>query len=449
MTHVIALIRRRLIALTLPAVAAAGLVGCGQLLDQEAPSRILEETLQGAAAAKLLVDGARASFGCAFQAYITGMGLIVDELEDTQLAAAGWDWDRRSMLPIGGNFATAACDGGQQFGIYTPLQTARYTSDLALANLKTFTDAEVAGRGTLIATAAAYAGYSYILLGEGFCTAAVDGGPELQPKDVFALAETRFTEAIAAATASGATSVLNMARVGRARARLDLAKLPGQAVVTAKLQDARADAALVPAGFKFDIPYNTASTYSRNMFFSRNRESLLYGVAPRYRNMTFSGVADTRVKTTQGVRGQDNLTNNVWYADKYNSQSAPITLAKYQEAQLIMAEADYHLVGPAAAVPYINALHTAVGLPAFASADGTEILNQLIEERSRELFLESQRGYDFNRFNLPFNPPAGAGFEENNPNGATRNKGGTYGSVRCLPLPDVERDNNPNLSRAR
>jgi hypothetical protein len=397
----------------------------------------------------LLVDGARASFGCAFQAYVTGLGLVTDELEDTQLAAAGWDWDRRSVLPIGGNFATATCDGAQQFGLYTPLQTARYTADLALANLKKFSDAEVTGRVGLIGTAAAYAGYAYILLGEGFCTSAVDGGPELQPKDVFALAEDRFTEAIAAATTAANTPLLNMARVGRARARLNLAKLPGQPVVTAKLTDARADAALVPAGFKFDIPYNSASTYSRNMFFSRNRESLLYGVAPRYRNMTFGGVADPRVKTSQGVRGQDNLTNNVWYADKYNSQSAPITLAKYQEAQLIMAEADYHLVGATAAVAYINALHTAAGIPNFNSTDPTEILNQLIEERARELFLESQRGYDFNRFNLPFNPPAGAPFEENNPNNATRNKGGTYGNVRCLPLPDVERDNNPNLAIGR
>jgi hypothetical protein len=419
------------------------------LLDQAAPSRVLEETLQGPTAAKLLVDGARAAFGCVFQAYVTGMGLISDEMEDTQLAAAGWDWDRRSMLPIGGNYASAGCDGTQQFGIYTPLQTARYTSDLALASLKTFSDAEVPDRVLLIATAAAYAGYSYILLGEGFCTAAVDGGAELQPKAVFEMAEARFTEALNAAGQISNAAFTNLARVGRARARLNLAKLPGQPVVTAKLTEAKADAGGVPSGYVFNVPYSPTSAYSRNLVMSRMVEGRLYGVGPRYRNMTFGGVPDPRVRTSASGIGQDNLTTNVWVADKYPAQSSPIALARYQEAQLIMAEADYHLVGPTAAVAYINALHTAVGLPSFNSTDPTEILNQLIEERARELFLESHRGYDINRFNLPLNPPAGTPFETPNPSGTTRNKGGEYGAVRCLPLPDVERDNNPNLARSR
>ncbi|MFN0178228.1 MAG: RagB/SusD family nutrient uptake outer membrane protein [Gemmatimonadales bacterium] len=427
----------------------AGVAGCSELLDQSAPSRVLEETLAGPAAAKLIVDGARASFGCVFQAYITGMGLMVDELEDTQLAAAGWDWDRRSMLPAGGNFATATCDGTQQFGVYTPLQTARYTADQAITNLKTFSDAEVPNRTALLATAALFSGYSHILMGEGFCSAAVDGGPELTPAAVFALAEGKFSDAIASATTANDQSLLNAARVGRARARLNLAKLPGQAVVTAKLTEARADAAAVPAGFVYNIPYNPASTYSRNMITVRNREARLYGVAPRYWAMTFNGVPDPRVRVTQGARGQDNLTNNVYLAEKFSAQNSPIALARYQEARLIMAEADYHLVGASAAVPYINALHAAVGLADFASTDPTAILAQIVEERSRELFLESHRAYDSKRFNLTLDPAPGTGFMTPNPNGATRNKGGTYGDLRCLPLPDVERDNNPNLAVGR
>ncbi len=427
----------------------AGLVGCGQLLDQAAPSRVLEETLQGPAAAKLIVDGARASFGCVLQAYVTGMGLFTDELEDTQLGAAGWDWDRRSMLKVGGNFATAGCDQAQQFGIYTALQTARYTADLAVKNLATFTDAEVPGRVALLATASLFSGYSHLLMGEGFCSGTVDGGPELTPAQVFALAETKFTDAIASATTANNTSLLNAARVGRARTRLNLAKLPGAAIVTGKLTEARADAALVPSGFVYNVPYNSASTYSRNMFYTRNTETRLYGVAPRYWAMTFNGTPDTRVRVTQGSIGADNLTKNVYLAQKYNSQGAPIALGKYQEAQLIVAEADYHLVGPSAAVPIINALHTAVGLPVFASTDATEILNQIIEERSREMFLEGHRAYDTKRFNLPLNPAAGTGFMPPNPDGSLRNKGGQYGDLRCLPLPDVERDNNPNLTRGR
>jgi hypothetical protein len=28
-------------------------------------------------------------------------------------------------------------------------------------------------------------------------------------------------------------------------------------------------------------------------------------------------------------------------------------------------------------------------------------------------------------------------------------QGGTYGNERCLPIPDIERDNNPNLAVVR
>lgn len=433
-----------------PVALLFGAAGCSDLLDQAAPTRILESTLEGPAAAPLVVDGAQAAFGCAFQAYITGMGLITDELEDTQLAAAGWDWDRRSMLQSGGNYATAACDGGQQFGVYAPMQTARYTANLGVTNLAQYTDAQVPGRTALMARSALLGGYATLLLGEGFCSMALDGGPEMTPAQVFTAAEAKFTEAITHATAANNASLLNAARVGRARTRLNLAKLPGQAVVNARLTEARADAAAVPAGFVYTIPYASNAPYSRNQIFVRNQEGRFYGVAPRYQAMTFGGVADPRVVVSPGSIGQDNLTPSVYIARKYNSQAAPIALAKYQEARLIMAEADYHLVGPSAAVDYINALHTAAGLPAFSSSDATEILNQLIDERSRELFLESQRGYDYNRFNLPFNPPAGATFQEPQPRigggaPANRPKGGVYGTVRCMPLPDVERNNNENF----
>ena len=52
------------------------------------------------------------------------------------------------------------------------------------------------------------------------------------------------------------------------------------------------------------------------------------------------------------------------------------------------------------------------------------------------LFLEGQRNYDVERFQIPFNPPVGDPFPF---------KGGTYGNTTCLPLPDVEKNNNPSL----
>jgi len=65
----------------------------------------------------------------------------------------------------------------------------------------------------LIAKAAAYAGYSRILLGEGFCEAAINLGPKLTSAQVFASAEAVFTTAITAAQAAGDQQILNMAYV--------------------------------------------------------------------------------------------------------------------------------------------------------------------------------------------------------------------------------------------
>ena len=105
-------------------------------------------------------------------------------------------------------------------------------------------------------------------------------------------------------------------------------------------------------------------------------------------------------------------------------------MASYTEAQLIIAE----VTGGTEAVNIINALHDAAGLPHFNSGDAAAITAQVIQERSREFFLESQHFYDVKRLNLPLNPAPGTPYA----------KGGNYGDMRCFLLPDVERDNNPN-----
>ena len=80
-----------------------------------------------------------------------------------------------------------------------------------------------------------------------------------------------------------------------------------------------------------------------------------------------------------------------------------------------------------------------MALPAYSTTDVAAARTQLVEERRRELFLESHRLYDTIRFNIPLNPAAGSPFGPG---------GGTYGNVKCLPLPDIERLNNPNIPDA-
>ncbi|MGH7129873.1 MAG: RagB/SusD family nutrient uptake outer membrane protein, partial [Planctomycetaceae bacterium] len=84
----------------------------------------------------------------------------------------------------------------------------------------------------------------------------------------------------------------------------------------------------------------------------------------------------------------------------------------------------------------INALHDASGLPPFSSSDPQEIMDHIIQERSRQLFLTGHRVYDINRFDLPLIPAPGTEYPI---------KGGVYGDVRCMELPEVESVNNPNI----
>jgi starch-binding outer membrane protein, SusD/RagB family len=420
------------------ALALGGLSGCQQLLDVQAPSRVLDETLNTPEAAKLLVDGARAAFGCAFQAYITGTALLTDEMEDNQLAAAAWDWDRRGWTgALGQAYAESGCTPGQIFWVYTPLQTARFGADDAAKRLVAFTDQQVANRVALLAQANLLAGYGRILLGEGFCAAAIDLGPQMLPRDFFTQAEARFTDAITQGQQSSQTAIVTAAQLGRARARLNLARLPGQAVNPTKYSEAKTDAQQVlPATFVYNMPYSSATVFAQNNIVQRNRLSLLYGVAPNYRNLN-----DPRVSVTNsGLRGAD-AVNTVWFANKYTALNSPIALAKYAEAQLIIAEAELAAGNTATAIAILDANRgrAGVGLPPYSGpTDAASVQAYLISERSRELFLEGQHFWDINRFNLPLDPAVGTPYP---------GKGGTYADLRCMPLPDIERINNPNLGK--
>ena len=82
-----------------------------------------------------------------------------------------------------------------------------------------WTPEQVANRDELIARTAAFSGYSHILLGEAFCSAAIDGGPEVTPAEVFARGEEKFTQAIQAAQSANDAQTLNLAYVGDANGK--------------------------------------------------------------------------------------------------------------------------------------------------------------------------------------------------------------------------------------
>lgn len=407
--------------------AAAGmallLTACDGLLDVEAPDRLPADQLDDPGRADLLVRGAIADFDCALGAYIVLGGMTADELTDATQTADRWPYDRREVRPTDARYATFGCTA---IGTYTPLSAARWSAENARQKLQGWTDLEVGGNRTeLIATAAAYSGYSHVLLGEGFCSGvlldeSLEPGGEVSSQELFTRAEERFGEAIEAAQAAGSDEILNMARVGRARARLNMGNGAG----------AVADASEVEEGFVRVATASAVAERRRNRIFEQNNDSEAVSVAGDFRDVQWDGVPDPRVDVIDGQRTATDGTP-LFFQTKYESDATPIPIASWDEAQLIIAEVE----GGSTAVDIINFFHGRAGLPPFSSSDPEEIQEHVIQERSRELFLEGQRFYDKRRMDLPFSPPVGEPFDN----------GGFYGETRCWPLPDVERNNNPNI----
>jgi starch-binding outer membrane protein, SusD/RagB family len=419
-------------ALAAALVAAAA---CSDTLKVASPSRIDANTLEQPTNAKLLVTGAISDFECAFGAYIVAGGLIGDELMDATQTADRYPYEQRTITSASTRYSTGSCTA---IGTYSPLQTARVSADNIRRLLEGWTDAQVANRQLLLAQAAAYEGYSQLLLGEGFCGVVfshfnadktISYGSPITPAQAFDSAITQFTEAINAAQTAGVDSVRFLALVGRARAKLDKGDLAG----------ARADAVLVPANFVYYATASTVSSRRNNRVWADNGlgggGAINSGssVGPLYRNLNDPRVPVTNTGKTAGGTGIP-----IWVETKYTTAASPIRLATGDEAQLIIAEADIKS-NAANTVSIVDAFRAKSGgseTPYAGATDSTSLIDAIITERRRSLFLESQHLGDFIRYNLPFNPAPGTTFYG----------GGQYGSARCMPLPDVEIASNPNTA---
>jgi hypothetical protein len=421
--------KNHFLAAAVTGAALLALVACETFrnpLQVEGTSRIPAENVETPANAQLLMDGAIADFECAFASYVVESATVGEEFVYAQQTADRVPADARTTLPTDNRYAVNSCTG---LGVYSPLQQSRSSADNLLDHLHVWTDAEVpVNRTKLIATAAAYAGYSYLLLGESMCTVAfskinsdrtINYGGEISRDSTFKIAIARFTEAIAAAQATNTTDILRMAYLGRARAKLNLKDYAG----------AEADAQQIPAGFVKNATYSATVSRRNNLVFNdnaiTNRSS---SVGEPYRSMTGDPRVPVTATTTTSATGIRHF-----YQTKYTTVDAPIPLAKYQEAQLIIAEAEIRAGNLANALPILAAERTRGNQPAFTGTTQAQYLAELIDQRRRELFLEGQQLGDIIRYGTVLQPAAGTPYHF----------GGTYGNQICFPLPSAERLNNP------
>jgi hypothetical protein len=416
-------------------------LGCNEItsLKQENQGALSVETLYIPANAALLVNGAIGDFECAYNRYVVGSGLFTDELTVAIARSDNFDYDARRVLTNAGygtnNCASPTPSSTQFPGIYTPLSVARATGDTAAVKIEGFSDAEVPNRQKLIGQAATYAGYSLILLGEGMCSAAINLGPEVPPTALFNEAVTRFTKAIAAAPAANDATTLSLARLGRARALLDAGGAPNLAA-------AAADAATIVPTFVVNTSPDAVNARRQNVIFLHVSQNAYSTVDPSYRNVLIPGgtTQDPRVVVTDLNRNGTATGSRLFLPAKAAANNAPVRLASYAEAQLIVAENAARtgdLQGAAAAIN--NARARTAGLPAYtlpAGATSVDVVAQIAEERRREFFVEGHRLGDLRRYGLAFTPASGTAYQY----------GGVYGTQTCFPLPDVERINNPTIA---
>ena len=415
-------------------MTALVLQGCDvfdRLLSVEPQDRIPAGPIESSPVnAQLLVNGAIADFDCAFGAYVVIGGLIGEELDETRSIIDRKPYDQRVHTSKDRVYAVNRCES---IGVYTPLQTARVSAERVLRLLESWAEAEVPQRATLIAAMHAYAGYSTLLLGEGFCTTVISAldadreviwGGEISRDSAFRVAEARLSAAVAAAQAAAASSLLNFALVGRARARLDIGDLQG----------ARSDAVRVPPSFTYEMTASDGSLRRRNRVWAQERASFLTSVGVPYRSL-----GDPRVPVTD-MRQTSPTGVSIFFQNKFPSPGSPIRIASGAEAQLVVAEADIAAGTDASlqnAAVIVNTFRARGNQPALSATDRATLRAALIDQRRRELYLEGQHLGDMIRFDVTLTPNAGARFPA----------GGEYGSQKCLPLPDVERQNNPTLRR--
>jgi len=229
-----------------------------------------------------------------------------------------------------------------------------------------------------------------------------------------------FSDAITSATATGQTGALNMALVGRARAYVGLGQLAA----------AKADAQLVTPAFAKFVTASSISLRRNNRVWQENSAtSTNTSLDTLYTHMNDPRVPflDRNASSVTGVHLYQQL--------KYTTAASPIRLASGDEARLIIAEADLAVADFVGADSIISNFRARGGQAPIASVDSATVAAALLDQRRREFFLEGQHLGDAIRFNAALNPAAGTAYPG----------GGTYGTQVCLPLPDVEKQNNPNF----
>ena len=463
---------RSLIGATL--LGAAALAACDQdkLLTVPTPDVVLPQDIASRAALPSAFAATVGDFQVAYAGgygtlldYNEGLaqitGLMTDELLNAETYTSRIELDRRATT----NTNTTALQ------IFQDAQRARATADLVAGRFREF-DPTNPQR----AEAQALAAFMYVMFAESYCngvpTSRVleDGtfeyGPQQSGTQLLTTAVAKFDSAITVATAagSGGSVALNLARIGKARALLDLGQYA----------QAAAAAASVPSAFVYEVEHSETTGRQNNGFFAFNYLESRFTIADRegINGLPFVTLDDPRAPVFFAADvfgdsyelGFDGSTP-LYFTTKYRDYKSPTPLAIGAEARLIEAEAALQALDLATFLAKLNAARAAA--PTYPSDPGTTSLDRpkpapltaagipataagrvdlLFRERALALFLTGHRIGDLRRLTYQYGRapetvwPTGP-YQDDNPD----KQGTNYGPDVNLPIPQEEA-NNPQFA---
>ncbi len=438
----------RAAAVALVVGGSATVAGCGDWLAVTNPGAIENPALEDPAYLQLMFDGVLGDFQPAYAWTALFSGAFTDELRMHHTFFENLEMDERRVTPNNGTYSAA---------IFNGLHRARFMADSVSTRFRVLLG-DTANHDLRLAKSIGYAGYAITLLGENICETRINAmGPALQPDELFAMAITRFDAAITAATAAranapniqslevrarviaGADSVINLARVGAARAALN----QGDGTTALGYAQAVTPAYDQPDAFRFDAHYVQGASFAETR---RTGNPFWEFISAGGAWVSLSGTGNEELGDPRIPHG----TEPIGTADgtqRWVPRSPPsfstydgspegalfvstssIRLASAMEARYIIAEVQGNTPEN---VDFLNEQRAIGGQDPLISPSAAEYVAALREQRAREFFLDGHRLGDLRRYDRHSGVdlwPTGTMYE------TTR----TFGDQKCWPTPISE-----------
>jgi hypothetical protein len=355
----------------------------------------------------------------AIPTYVRNTGLLTDELDSFDAGASSGAI--LTALPQGGDYVNArrlpaqttidATSRSETDDNYNTLQLVRFDINQAIGAITKYdTGATRVGdpkilRGELYA----WQGYAEILLADLFCSGIPLSTLDFEKDFTYRPGSSRdqvYLDAIAKedsalALADTSTQVLNLARVLKARALLELDSTAAAAQI----------AALVPDGFQYtlDVNWHERNETSGDPCFNMISAQGTVGDREGRAGLPFLSSNDPRVTTI--VTCQPNAAAYVslplTFPTKYDPTGfSPFPVADWIEARLIQAEAAQRASNPTGMLGLLNQLRTTATVPGQTTSlagdlsdPGTDSARVALvfQERAYWLFLTGHRQGDLRR----------------------------------------------------